>query len=313
MRIKGNSVFMKMLKRIPILSYVKGNFFQNKTGKRNSTFFTHKNNIKDSAELEFIKINKKHTLYKDRLEELLSFFEVSKFDIFLHYLRNGTPNTNYYKKRLLAKFDNYGTSIEKLKTAYDRASFMYTNRLMLRYHNFTIGHKLLLILQQLNRMEISDCQLLDYGCGVADPSILLAYYGAGVTIVDLQDKKFEFAKFRFIQRGLPFKSHGVTQTEHPIETSQTYHGIFMAEFIEHVRNPKEFLDFAFSHLKENGIFYDSLGPYHNHSVGGDHLEETKKYMQDSDYKSAFHSYFQPVNEVLNTEEFNHYYIKKYIS
>ena len=153
--------------------------------------------------------------------------------------------------------------------------------------------------------------VLDYGCGIADPSMYLALNGTNVTIVDLDDDKFDFAVWRFEKRNLAFKSIKVTQTEKPVDlANQKYDFIIMAEFLEHVRNPRLFLEFALEHLNDqHGILYDSLGPSHNHGVGGDHLKEAKDLMIHSDYSSFFNKALSPLNAMFNTDEFKHFYIK----
>jgi len=93
------------------------------------------------------------------------------------------------------------------------------------------------------------------------------------------------------------------------QDNEKYDFIIMAEFLEHVRNPRLFLKFALKHLKKGGILYDSLGSIHKHGVGSDHLKEAKELMDNSDYQRFHESNLIPLNDYLNTKEYNYFYIK----
>jgi 2-polyprenyl-3-methyl-5-hydroxy-6-metoxy-1,4-benzoquinol methylase len=228
-----------------------------------------------------------------------------------HFLVKGTTNTSYYRFRLHQLFEQTGLNEEKLKLAYEKAAFMYTNRLMLRYHNYKIGVLILEIADRLS-LDKDEIEVLDYGCGVADPSLYLALSGVTVTIVDLDDRKFDFANWRFQKRNLKVNSIRAAQTEEPIDLgNRKYDVIIMAEFLEHVRNPRLFLEFAVEHLHDqHGILYDSLGPFHNHGIAGDHLKEAKELIAHSDYSIAFKEMLCPLNAVLDRGEFEHFYMKQ---
>jgi 2-polyprenyl-3-methyl-5-hydroxy-6-metoxy-1,4-benzoquinol methylase len=64
--------------------------------------------------------------------------------------------------------------------------------------------------------------VLDYGCGVSDVGLLLAQNGFDVTLADLELPKLEFAKKRFIWRGLDIKAIGINDTEKLAETDQKF-------------------------------------------------------------------------------------------
>lgn len=309
------TAFKYFLNRIPLigtfLKYGAGNFIQRRNDKKNTTFFNYNKNIKDSREYDITKVHKTNSLYKDRFYEVTNFFNKNLFQMAIHYLVNGTPNTSYYKFRLQQIFERMGLNEDKLKLAYEKAAFMYTNRLMLRYHNYRVG---VLILEIANRLSLDKDKIdvLDYGCGVADPSLYLALSGVTVTIVDLDDKKLDFAIWRFKKRNLRVNSIRAAQTEKPIDLgNKKYDIIIMAEFMEHVRNPRLFLEFAVKHLHDrHGILYDSLGPIHNHGVAGDHLKEAKEIVAHSDYPLFFKKMLSPLNAIFDTDEFEHFYMKQ---
>lgn len=301
-----------IIKSIPGAQYAAGNFIQFHFGKRNTTFFSYRANFENDNDWIIVNIDKNRDLYTDRFFEIKNFYKISLPRLIIHYLRNGTPNTNYYKKRMLRYFDTIGKDKDNLKKSYSAADFMYAQRLMLRYHNYNIGEKAKDILKRISYSSLNEVKVLDYGCGIADPSLFLALYGANVTIVDLDSNKFKFAIERFKRRNLAVHSIASTQTEKPCEILEDleFDLIIMAEFLEHVRSPRLFLEFSLSRLKTGGIIYDSLGALHNHGIGGDHLEEAKHEMETTDYAIFHRKKLQPVNEILNEEYFNHFYVKR---
>jgi SAM-dependent methyltransferase len=303
-----NDLIRKQLKKLPGAHYLYGNFVQ--YGKINATFITYKANFQERPEFEITKINPEWSLYGDRKQEIMSFFGVSESQLFWHFLRNGTPNTNYYRQRLEKFFEIHGTDETSLKRAYEFASFMYTCRCMLRYHQYSMGLKVIEISEKLFGKYPSELKLLDYGCGVADPSLYLALHGANAVVVDLADKKFEFVKSRFKRRNLFVKAIEVHETECPIDLQGSFDVILMAEFLEHVRYPKRFLTFALEHLEDGGLFYDSVGTNYHHGAGGQHLLEAEREMNTPDYRCFFQENFQPVNKILKSDHFDHFYIKR---
>lgn len=303
-----------ILKKIPLATttvrYIRGNFIQSRTGKSNATVFSYKMNLIENEQLQVTKLSKENSLYIDRLNELRGFYNVSYLRLFFHYLLNGTPNTNYYRYRLNSYFTKMGTEEEILKKTYESVAFMYANRLMLRYHNYDIGLRILEIARDLSSLKANELRVLDYGCGVADPSLILALHGANVMIVDLEDSKFNFAKSRFRNRNLVFSSKGAEQTELPVETEGKYNFIILAEVLEHVRNPRLFLEYAVQHLKEEGVLYDSLGPFYGHTVGGSHLQEAKEQIESTDYSDFHAANLVPVNAYLKDSRYERFYIKR---
>jgi len=287
-----------------------GNFIQLPIGKRNATVFSYRKNFRESERLEITKVNKDNSLFKDRLDEVTTFFKINRFSLLMHYLRNGTPNTNYYRQRLEAHFDKEGTDATKLKNTYESLAFMYANRALLRSHGYGLGLNILSIAENHLALKPSELCVLDYGCGVADPSLFLSMHGATVTLVDLEGTRFEFAKRRFEDRDLKYEPLGATQTEAPVKIDKMFNVIIMAEFLEHVRNPRLFLEYALSHLETGAVFYDSLGATHNHGVGGQHLIEAKEQMEKTDYKDFFLKHFEPLNAHFKCDGYEHFYIKK---
>lgn len=296
-----------------VLKYISWNFFQDQTGKRNTTFFNFEGNFRGGKQFRMMQIVKNNTLYKDRFDEVRSFYQKNVGKMLLHFMINGTPNTKYYKQRLLRNFNETDLSKQHLKYVYEKAAFMYANRLMLRYHNYGLGKKILSLVKTLG-LKKEQLQVLDYGCGVADASLYLAFHGIDVTIVDLDDSKFKFALSRFTRRNLNVHFCGASQTDLPVSLGKKkYDVIIMSEFLEHVCNPRIFLEFAINHLNDSlGILYDSLGPIHKHEVGGDHLKEAKDQMENTDYQKFHRENLTTVPSKFDVNYYKHFYSSKTI-
>ncbi len=294
----------------PIIRYITGTVIQLSTGQRNTTFFSYKGNIQDGKAYQITKQNKKFSLYRDRLEELRSFFQLGWFRLMTHFIANGTPNTNYYQFKKLEHFEKIGTDTQTLKKAYESAAFMYTARLMLAYHNYDIGLKGHEIASGFLSLNTNALRVLDYGCGVADPSLILALLGAEVTIVDLDDPKLSFAESRFKKRGLEITRIATEQTESPVSLNGKYDFVILAEFLEHVRNPRLYLEHVLAHMGKDAILYDSLGPTHQYGIYGDHLKEAKEQIESTDYSDFHHAHLAPANKMFNADGFKHFYIRK---
>lgn len=271
-----------------MLHYIVKTMIPRRAYKKNSTIWI--NNISD--EYGWTKINKRLSLYRDRKRELMAFFEKSKLDMLLHFIRYGTPNTTYYKYMLEKDFEKIGLEKGALKLAYEKLSFRYACRLMLRYHMYNKAVKMMKTVGNVD-------SILDYACGVADTSIVFSKHCKNLTIVDLDDKKFEFAKWRLRRRDIKFKSYAATDTESPVELGERkYDLIVMAEFLEHVRDPEMFLKFAHKHIKTGGFLFDPCGADDSHHSGGDHLKEAASVLRSKEYQNLHKSLFRPVGDDL---------------
>jgi 2-polyprenyl-3-methyl-5-hydroxy-6-metoxy-1,4-benzoquinol methylase len=267
--------------------------------------------LRDEAWCAITKRDPKKTLYADRYAEVHEYFGLSTAQTIRHYLANGMPHTTHYRRRLIGIFDRLGVGEAELKGVYEQASFMYVNRLMLKYHRFRLGRSILELARDLG-LEPGELRVLDYGCGVGDTSLFLASHGASVTLVDLDDEKFRFTLKRFENRGL--KAHGVaaTQTEEPVALGRApFHFIIMSQFLEHVRSPRLFLEFALDRLEARcGILFDNNGPVYTHEAGGDHLRETEEAMRKTHYTEFHNASLTALNEHLSRDDLKDFYIKR---
>ena len=312
-----------IVRKMPLARYLIFNLTSLGTSRKNVTIFDFaKSLLKDKnsdltspyySDMKELQINRNNTIVKDRYEETACFFEKKPIDMLLYFIRNGTPNTTYFRMKLEDYFTD-NTAPNQLFAAYQKSDFHYANRLMLRYHNYSIGFKVIDALKRIHpksEMVSSEFKILDYGCGVADPSLILSKKGFDVTISDLNTPKFALARWRFDQRELRYRALPIENTEAPpVLQENFYDAVILAQLLEHTRNPSFFLKHFANSLRKGGILYDSLGPTHKHGVGGDHLIEARLIVDDPSYSEQFNKMFLPLSKVVSRDIYNHLYLKR---
>ena len=236
--------------------------------------------------------------WASRSSELKNFYDVSDRAFLAFFLENGFPNSRYYAARLLEIEAQYfggpehSPSPKELFEGYANLHFRINCGLMLGGHAYAIAVEYLDLFGDRIPSELS---VLDYGCGAADPAIYLATEGADVTVVDLDTRVLELARWRFDQRNLPVTAVGASQTERPVDLpDESYDFVIMSQFLEHVRNPKPFLEMAIEHLDEGGVFYDPVGTEFTHQICGQHLKEAREVVESPAYQALHRENFEHV-------------------
>lgn len=232
----------------------------------------------------------------DRFLELRRFYNSPARRFLNFYLHNGLPNTDYFQQNASELNQEYfgkpGSSPtpEDMLQGYRAIHFYAANRLMLGYHRYDLGSR---FLDLINRGSAENLSVLDYGCGVSDPGILLGLDGADVTIVDLDTKLLDFAEWRLQQRGIDYSAQRAQQVEKPVELqSEGYDLIIMSEFLEHTRDPTPFLRAAIKALKPGGVLYDPVGRQYTHTITEQHLAEARDAVESEDYKQIHREHFR---------------------
>jgi SAM-dependent methyltransferase len=296
----GNVVYKRVL-RIPIIGYVCGIFVPLQPGQ---SVFSPIGQVlkyyipKIDSPYEETKIRDR-PMYFDRFSEMCEFYNYDFSTYLLHYLKNGLPNTRYYKYRFgQLNRQHFGEKLhspppEELLAGYQAVSFWTVNRLILGYNRYDIASK---YVNQVGQ-DIAGEKVLDYGCGVADPSLYCGLKGASVTIVDLDTTVLELAEARFESRDIEYTSYSARQTEEPIDVgTDKFDFIIMSEFLEHVRNPMVFLDFTIEHLRNGGYFYDPVGRQFGHTIHQQHLKEAKETVMSAEYQRQHRENFEDVGD-----------------
>ena len=150
--------------------------------------------------VKMTQLNKTLPLFIDRQNEINEFFNLSIFSLLNIYRKYGLPGSEKFKKEYLRSFEG-NVSPDKLKKAYDNVELLYSIRLMMAYERYSFILEYLDFLETDYGKRFHDFSVLDYGCGVADISLLLASLGAHITVCDLHNKKLDFVMWRFKKRG----------------------------------------------------------------------------------------------------------------
>lgn len=236
----------------------------------------------------------------DRFLELKRFYNRPKRKFLNFYFRNGLPNTDYFQQNASELNQEYfgkpgsSPSPDDMLNGYRAIHFYAANRLMLGYHQYNLGSQ---FLDLIDRESAERLSVLDYGCGVSDPGILLGLEGADITIVDLDTKLLDFAEWRLRQRGIEYIAQRAHQTEEPVQLQpDTYDFVIMSEFLEHTRNPTPFLRAAIQALKPGGVLYDPVGRQYTHTVTEQHLAEARDVVESEDYKRIHREHFRSMEK-----------------
>lgn len=246
-------------------------------------------------EVKRLQINPNVPIFRDRLREVREFYDISIVGLIGYFLVYGAPNSRYFKYKLYNQFEGK-TNAEHLKSAYENTAFLYSLRLMLGYERYSDVESFIEHIGLWSKNTQSE--ILDYGCGVADIGLMLSHLGCNVTMADLDDKKLDFAKWRFVKRGFKPKVIRIANTEEfPELGDQLYDLIIASELLEHVRNPLKLLRNFTKALKINGYLYDTLGMrYKFHQARGSHLEEAKHVVESKEYYEYYRSHYMNLYE-----------------
>jgi len=231
------------------------------------------------------------TLFLDRQREIKKYFKIDNFYLLKYFFKYGLPNTYKFKLNLIKFFTNTGTAAN-LKRDYENASFHYSLRMMLSYERYSMITPYLTFIINSLKKPVNQINVIDYGCGIADIGLLLASLGAKLTLVDLYDKKFEFAIWRFKTRNLNPKTITIKNLAQTVSLQKSEYDLIIAtEIFEHVRNPLNLLKKFTAALKPNGFLFDSMGGNFERKIEGDHLEEAIRIGQSSLYKNYYSDHY----------------------
>lgn len=247
-----------------------------------------KKNLYWYDKIKQLQIRRKSVLFADRQSEVKKFFKIDNIHLFRYYLKYGFPNSVRFKKNLDNFFIHKQENDDDLKKAYDEASFHYSLRLMLAYERYNKIIPYVDFLISEFKKPIKEFKILDYGCGISDIGLLLAFLGANVTIADLDDKKFQFAIWRFKIRNLyPEVIRIKNIKEYPKLTKSKYDLIVSTEVFEHIRDPLKLLKNLTDALRLNGFLFATRvrNEEERFSIGYvGHLKEAFEILQSDAYR-----------------------------
>ena len=240
--------------------------------------------------IKLCQVNPSRSVYADRFWEWRSFYGISRLGAIRWFVMNGWPFSRQMHHSLMAKFDG-NTSGKNLFQTYDSTSLHYSAELMLSMHRVQWIWRFIPDIKSV--IDLSKCQVLEYGCGVSDLGLLMARLGASVTIVDLLNRKLSFAIWRYQTRGLKVNNIGVLDTDSvPGLEAEQYDIVFATEILEHVHDPLLLLQALTESLRMGGLLFSSMGLSFEREIGGDHLPEAVAIGQSKEYESYFHQHYK---------------------
>jgi hypothetical protein len=240
-----------------------------------------------TAAMHAVKYNKAATQERDFREELCEFFGAKEEDLQELEQQKGSFSSRDFQLFVYAFFDGHTADDRDLFKAYSEAAFYYSIMLGIgcpRYATlFPFLEHVVNSTKGLGRRPVA----VDYGCGVGDTAILLGSYGFDVHVVDLPDRKTEFALWRLKRRGYHPKWIPVTADDpYPCLPKPT-DVVVTIEVWEHLRDPIKALENinqstvpGLSHLMNTNINFD-------YEPEGDHLKQGIDLGRSSEYVSLY--------------------------
>lgn len=296
----GNRVW-NILERVPVVRYFAGVFLPLQPGK---SIWTYAASTVGSLlhgqprDIETAQLSTR-PLWIDRASELALCLDCSIASWMLFFIINGPPNSLYFEHRMNPVMgEHFGPSDhtpdpEELLEAYRAVSLWNASRLMLGYHRYEVARRFRSVVDR----QLDSLTILDYGCGVADTAVYFGAQGCDVTIVDLDTVLLDLAECRLLKREIPYTVYRASQTESPIEVEEAdFDLVIMSEFLEHVKDPMKFLQFAVDHLADGGYMYDPVGRDFDHQIHGQHLKEAKETVESEQYQRLHRENFQRISE-----------------
>jgi 2-polyprenyl-3-methyl-5-hydroxy-6-metoxy-1,4-benzoquinol methylase len=247
------------------------------------------------SDVKKTQINQNVPLFIDRMCEIEAFFDITRINLIQYFIKYGSPNSDKFKEKYLQAFEG-SVSPAKLKGAYDCVAFDYTIRLMLAYERYSYITGYLDYMISHSGLELKDFVVLDYGCGVADISLLFSMLGAEVTICDLDNQKFDFVLQRFQRRGFNPQTIRIKDTEkYPELPVKKYNLIIATELFEHVRNPYQLVRNFASAVKPGGYILDSMAGEFHRDDRPHHLKEAFQIGQSDEYQAFYKQTFKHID------------------
>jgi len=188
-------------------------------------------------------------LWEDRKNELSEFYRVSSEEI--DAIHRGPK-----RHEAFSDVD----SDASLFTAYQERTMVATISHMLSYTRFDDALCLMKTTDRAYRgRPRNEVRVLDYGCSIADYSLIFAASGYSIILCDIEDGNLELGKWRFARRGLPFEAIPVN-LDNLYPKFEDIDVVIAGEVLEHVRDPLTATRNIFEGLREGGFLWVSRYP-----------------------------------------------------
>lgn len=189
------------------------------------------------------------------LNEVSEFAEVDKKEILQRFdeVSKEYPNSKFLKwikiseKEWKRKKINQKDELEISNFYQQTSNYIFE---LVEYHSSNFKKRL--IQRSIDMMKQNNCHtIVDYGCGIGQDSIMQNIAGLQATAADLPGKTFDFAKFRFKERGLNIKTIDIIPGEMPLK--EKYDAITCFEVLQHLINPERTIEHFHEHLNDSGL------------------------------------------------------------
>lgn len=123
------------------------------------------------------------------------------------------------------------------------------------------------ILKQYNCKEV-----VDYGCGIGQDSIIQAQNNITATACDIDGITYGFAKWRFNKYKLNIEALNIEIDSFPLR--KKYDAITCFEILQHVPDPVNLVENFYTHIRKGGLFITTMRFTDNYPLA---LDKNKKY------------------------------------
>jgi hypothetical protein len=208
----------------------------------------------------------------DSRRDVCDFFGVTDHDLTLLQSKYGSFSSRQFQQHVYAFFEGRTADEDSLFRAYGDAAFYYCLMLGLGCPRYATLYPFLEYLlprfDRLGRRPVA----VDYGSGVGDTAILLAAHGFDIVLVDLPDRKSEFARWRLQRRGYEARFIPVTADD-PYPCLPPVDLVITIEVWEHLRSPVTALNNINAATTPGQSYLMNTNVGFDYTPEGDHLTE----------------------------------------
>ena len=245
--------------------------------------------------MNLIRLNPRQSLYFDRIAEYSEFYNIGVLEFVKILLKYGVPDGARYKRNMFKIFKG-NTGPENLKKLYEKIAKYWALRQLVNFQREKDIKSFIETVKIYEKVLNRKIDVIDYGCGVSDLGLVMAYLGHYITICDLQDSKLDFAAWRYGKRNLNVDVLPILDTEKLPDLQENKYDIVIAsDIMKQIRNPLALLELFYQILRPNGLFYCTQGTLENgwggSKIGGDRLKEAVEMGNSGAYKKFFMKHF----------------------
>jgi SAM-dependent methyltransferase len=247
-----------------------------------------------TAAMHSIKYDKSVSIETDVRREIIEFFGVSEVELKRLETAHQGFDSKAFHRYVESFFTDHTNGDAALFDAYSRAALPYTLMLGVGCPRYATVYPF--IEPVLARCRTRSRPIaVDYGSGVGDASLLLAAHGFDVYMVDLPDRKADFALWRMRRRG--FSPHFIAADAKNPYPSLPDHAtlVVTVEVWEHLRHPVRALENINAVTTPGRSFLINTNVDFGHEIAGDHLGDGMAEGRSSAYTDLYAATWRPLD------------------